>query len=32
MPLVAVYCMLFFLFELTIGFFYAWKKGSLDWD
>jgi NADH-quinone oxidoreductase subunit A len=23
MPLVAVYCMLFFLFELTIGFFYA---------
>lgn len=26
------YCMLFFLFVLTIGFFYEWKKGALDWD
>jgi NADH-quinone oxidoreductase subunit A len=24
--------MLFFLFILTIGFFYEWKKGALDWD
>jgi NADH:ubiquinone oxidoreductase subunit 3 (subunit A) len=24
--------MLFFLFALTIGFFYEWKKGALDWD
>ena len=27
-----VYSMLFFLFILTIGFFYEWKKGALDWD
>jgi NADH:ubiquinone oxidoreductase subunit 3 (subunit A) len=24
--------MLLFLFVLTIGFFYEWKKGALDWD
>jgi NADH-quinone oxidoreductase subunit A len=24
--------MLFFLFVLTVGFFYEWKKGALDWD
>ena len=26
------YGMLFFLFLLTIGFYYEWKKGALDWD
>jgi NADH-quinone oxidoreductase subunit A len=26
------YCMLIFLFALTVGFFYEWKKGALDWD
>jgi len=26
------YFMLFFLGMLTIGFFYEWKKGALDWD
>jgi len=25
-------CMLVFLFLLTVGFFYEWKKGALDWD
>jgi NADH:ubiquinone oxidoreductase subunit 3 (subunit A) len=24
--------MLLFLFILTVGFFYEWKKGALDWD
>ncbi|MEH6756512.1 MAG: NADH-quinone oxidoreductase subunit A [Parasphingorhabdus sp.] len=24
--------MMIFLFELVIGFIYAWKKGALDWD
>jgi NADH-quinone oxidoreductase subunit A len=24
--------MLFFLFILTIGFYFEWKKGALDWD
>jgi NADH-quinone oxidoreductase subunit A len=24
--------MLIFLFILTIGFVYEWKKGALDWD
>jgi NADH:ubiquinone oxidoreductase subunit 3 (subunit A) len=24
--------MLIFLFLLTIGFYYEWKKGALDWD
>ena len=30
--IVGFYIMLFFLFILTIGFFYEWKKGALDWD
>lgn len=24
--------MMLFLFELVIGFIYAWKKGALDWE
>jgi NADH-quinone oxidoreductase subunit A len=24
--------MLIFLFSLTVGFLYEWKKGALDWD
>jgi NADH-quinone oxidoreductase subunit A len=24
--------MLFFLFILTVGFYYEWKRGALDWD
>jgi NADH-quinone oxidoreductase subunit A len=24
--------MLIFLFILTLGFVYEWKKGALDWD
>ena len=24
--------MIFFLFVLTIGFIYEWKKGALEWD
>jgi NADH:ubiquinone oxidoreductase subunit 3 (subunit A) len=24
--------MLWFLFVLTVGFFFEWKKGALDWD
>jgi NADH-quinone oxidoreductase subunit A len=24
--------MFLFLFVLTIGFVYEWKKGALDWD
>lgn len=28
----ALFAMLFFLFVLTIGFVYEWKKGALDWD
>ncbi len=24
--------MMFFLFVLTIGFIYEWKKGALDWE
>lgn len=31
-PNTGVFFMLFFLFILTIGFFYEWKKGALDWD
>jgi NADH-quinone oxidoreductase subunit A len=23
--------MLFFLFVLTVGFYFEWKKGALDW-
>ena len=29
---VGSYFMLIFLFLLTVGFFYEWKKGALDWD
>ena len=28
----ALYFMLVFLFVLTVGFYYEWKKGALDWD
>lgn len=28
----AIFSMLFFLFILTVGFFFEWKKGALDWD
>jgi NADH-quinone oxidoreductase subunit A len=30
--LTGLYVMLVFLFILTIGFYYEWKKGALDWD
>ena len=26
------YSMMIFLFTLTIGFFYEWKKGALEWE
>ena len=26
------FAMLIFLFSLTVGFLYEWKKGALDWD
>ena len=26
------YSMMIFLFTLTIGFIYEWKKGALEWD
>lgn len=26
------YAMLFFLFVLTLGFFFEWHKGALDWS
>ncbi len=29
---IGIFFMLFFLFVLTVGFFYEWKKGALDWD
>jgi NADH-quinone oxidoreductase subunit A len=29
---IGVYYMLLFLLILTVGFFYEWKKGALDWD
>ena len=25
-------CMMIFLFILTVGFIYEWKKGALDWE
>jgi NADH-quinone oxidoreductase subunit A len=27
-----IFFMLLFLFILTVGFFFEWKKGALDWD
>ena len=32
MPIIGMHCMLIFLFVLTVGFVYEWKKGALDWD
>ena len=29
---IGIFIMLFFLFLLTVGFFFEWKKGALDWD
>jgi len=29
---VTLFSMLFFLFILTVGFYYEWKRGALDWD
>jgi len=29
---ISFYSMLCFLFILTVGFLYEWKKGALDWD
>ena len=31
-PFAGVEFMLIFLFILTIGFLFEWKKGALDWD
>ncbi|AKG53597.1 NADH ubiquinone oxidoreductase chain A [Dehalogenimonas sp. WBC-2] len=28
----AFFMMLFFLFVVTVGYFYAWKKGALEWQ
>ena len=30
--LLGFYSMMLFLFTLTIGFIYEWKKGALEWD
>ena len=30
--LIGFYSMMIFLFILTVGFIYEWKKGALDWD
>jgi len=32
LSITGAYSMLIFLFLLTVGFFYEWKKGALDWD
>ena len=29
--LISFWAMMFFLFLLTIGFLYEWKRGALDW-
>jgi NADH:ubiquinone oxidoreductase subunit 3 (subunit A) len=29
---IGIFFMLLFLLVLTIGFFFEWKKGALDWD
>jgi len=31
-PIYGFYFMLIFLLILTIGFYYEWKQGALDWD
>ncbi|TFG45509.1 MAG: NADH-quinone oxidoreductase subunit A, partial [Dehalococcoidia bacterium] len=28
----AFFMMVFFLFIVTVGYFYAWKKGALQWQ
>ena len=30
--LIGFYSMMIFLFILTVGFIYEWKKGALDWE
>ena len=30
--LAGYFSMMFFLFILTVGFVYEWKKGALDWE
>ena len=30
--LLGFWSMMFFLFILTVGFIYEWKKGALDWE
>ena len=30
--LLGFWSMMFFLFILTVGFIYEWKKGALEWD
>lgn len=32
LPLFAFWSMIFFLFILTVGFVYEWKKGALEWE
>ena len=32
LPLFAFWSMFVFLFILTIGFVYEWKKGALEWE
>jgi NADH-quinone oxidoreductase subunit A len=32
LPLFAYWSMFFFLFILTVGFVYEWKKGALEWE
>ena len=32
LPLFAYWSMFVFLFILTVGFVYEWKKGALDWE
>lgn len=31
LPLYGFWAMMFFLFVLTVGFIYEWRKGALDW-
>lgn len=32
LPLFGFWSMFFFLFILTVGFVYEWKKGALEWE